>query len=92
METSMKGTVKFFNDVKGFGFITPANGGDPVFVPRSGILGSYAKNQKPLLTGQDVEFEIVKGLKGPKAVQVRALPYSQRDVDAQHRIFARSAR
>ena len=61
-----KGTVKWFNDQKGYGFITPENGKD-VFVHHSSIQG---EGYKSLSEGQQVEFEIQKGPKGDQAVNV----------------------
>jgi len=59
------GTVKFFNDGKGFGFITPEDGGKDLFVHSSEIDGgSLSENDK-------VEFEVGEGQKGPCAVKVR---------------------
>jgi len=61
-----KGTVKWFNDQKGFGFITPENGAD-VFVHHTAIQGDGFKT---LAEGQQVEFEITKGPKGNQAQNV----------------------
>jgi cold shock protein len=64
-----EGTVKWFNDAKGFGFITQDGGGD-IFVHHTAIQGSGFKS---LSEGQRVEFEIVKGQKGPAAANVKKL-------------------
>jgi cold shock protein len=61
------GTVKWFNDAKGFGFITPENGTKDCFVHHSAIGGSGFKT---LAEGERVEFEIVQGQKGPAAENV----------------------
>ncbi|MCU0619533.1 MAG: cold-shock protein [Gemmatimonadaceae bacterium] len=62
----MKGTVKWFNDAKGFGFIA-REGGPDVFVHFSAI---QSQGFKSLAEGDQVEFEIVQGQKGPQADQV----------------------
>ena len=64
-----KGTVKWFNDAKGYGFITQENGPD-VFVHHTSILGTGFKS---LSEGQAVEFEITQGPKGPQASNVQKL-------------------
>jgi CspA family cold shock protein len=64
----MKGTVKWFNDSKGFGFIAPEDGSKDVFVHHTGIA---AEGFRSLTEGQTVEFEIVQGQKGPAAANVR---------------------
>ncbi len=63
------GTVKWFNDSKGFGFITPEDGSEEVFVHFSAIL---ADGFKSLAEGQRVEYEVVRGEKGLQARSVRA--------------------
>ncbi|HSI05471.1 MAG: cold-shock protein [Myxococcota bacterium] len=65
---SQEGTVKWFNDAKGFGFITPANGSEDVFVHFSAIEGSGFKT---LAEGQRVVFDVVRGQKGLQAQGVR---------------------
>ena len=64
-----QGTVKWFNESKGYGFITADEGKD-VFVHYSAILGD---GFKPLAEGQKVSFEIVNGEKGPQAANVEKL-------------------
>ena len=63
----MRGTVKWFSNEKGFGFIT-REGGEDVFVHFSGITGG---GYKSLAEGQTVEFEITQGPKGAQATDVR---------------------
>ena len=64
------GTVKWFNDAKGFGFIQRANGTD-VFVHHSAI---QMDGFRTLAEGQQVEFDVVEGQKGPAAERVTAPP------------------
>jgi cold shock protein len=58
-----KGTVKFFNESKGFGFITPADGSKEIFVHASGLIDSIRENDS-------VEFQVEQGRKGPNAINV----------------------
>lgn len=64
-----KGTVKWFNEKKGFGFVSQENGTD-LFVHHSGIVGDGFKT---LFEGDNVEFEVEKGDKGPRAIQVKTV-------------------
>lgn len=63
MET---GTVKFYNETKGFGFITPDSGGKDVFVHSSGLRDNIREKDK-------VQYEITDGKKGPSATNVRVI-------------------
>ena len=63
------GTVKWFNEAKGFGFITPEESGPDLFVHHTGIVGEGFKS---LTEGQSVTFDVQKGPKGPQAVNVVA--------------------
>jgi len=63
----MKGTVKWFNADKGFGFITPEGGEKDCFVHHSAIQGN---GYRSLNDGEVVEFDMVKGQKGPAAENV----------------------
>ena len=65
-----QGTVKWFNDSKGFGFISLEDGSKDVFVHHSAISGDGFKT---LSEGQKVEFNVVQGTKGPAAENVRMI-------------------
>ena len=64
------GTVKWFNDAKGYGFIEPAEGTKDVFVHFSALAGD---GHKTLAEGAKVEFEVVDGAKGPEAKDVQVV-------------------
>ncbi|HEY4254856.1 MAG TPA: cold shock domain-containing protein [Chlamydiales bacterium] len=64
-----KGTIKFFNSQKGFGFITPDNGGKDLFVHANNVKG----DAQSLREGQKVEFVEGPGRKGPEATEVTVL-------------------
>lgn len=64
------GTVKWFNDTKGYGFITPEDGGPDCFVHYSAIKGDGFRT---LVEGERVEFERVQGEKGPAAENIRRM-------------------
>jgi CspA family cold shock protein len=61
-----EGTVKFFNETKGFGFIVPANGGPDVFVHVSGLTGEIREKDR-------VSYEVQNGKKGLNAVNVKVI-------------------
>jgi CspA family cold shock protein len=61
-----QGTVKFFNNTKGFGFITPENGGADVFVHQTGLIDEVRENDR-------VKFEVQNGKKGLNAVNVEVI-------------------
>ncbi len=63
----LSGTVKWFNNAKGYGFIVPTEGGEDVFVHFSTI---EAEGYKTLAEGQNVEFELAQGPKGKQATRV----------------------
>src|ERR1700733_14684212 len=65
-----KGTVKWFNDSKGFGFITPEDGGKDLFAHHTEI---QMDGFKSLKEGQAVEFDVTQGPKGPAAARIRAV-------------------
>jgi CspA family cold shock protein len=64
------GTVKWFNDQKGYGFIVPDDGGEDLFIHHSNI---QMDGFKSLQEGQKVEFEPGEGRKGPEATQVKPM-------------------
>ncbi len=64
------GTVKWFNETKGFGFITPDGGGKDLFAHFKEIQGT---GFKALAENQRVEFEVGQGQKGPQAMKIRAI-------------------
>ena len=64
--TMQEGTVKFFNDTKGFGFITPSNGGADIFVHVSGLADDIREND-------NVSFDVENGKKGLNAVNVKVI-------------------
>jgi CspA family cold shock protein len=64
------GTVKWFSDQKGFGFITPADGGKDLFAHHSAI---QMNGYKSLKEGQRVEYDATEGPKGPQATNIRAV-------------------
>lgn len=66
----MRGTVKWFNDSKGFGFITPEDGSKDVFVHHTAIA---AGGFRSLAEGDRVEFETEQGAKGPQAKDVKKI-------------------
>jgi CspA family cold shock protein len=61
-----KGTVKFFNEAKGFGFIKPANSGNDIFVHASGLIDQISEND-------EVQYEVEEGRKGLSAVKVQKI-------------------
>jgi CspA family cold shock protein len=61
-----EGTVKFFTETKGFGFIVPTNGGEDIFVHSSGLIDKIKENDK-------VEYESERGKKGINAVNVKVV-------------------
>ena len=65
-----QGTVKWFNESKGFGFITPEGGGKDLFAHFSEI---QSAGFKTLQEGQRVEFTVAQGAKGPQAAQIKPL-------------------
>ena len=63
------GTVKWFNDAKGFGFLTPDDGGEDLFVHFSGI---NMPGFKTLAEGQRVSFDVIEGPKGKQAANIQS--------------------
>ena len=59
-----QGTVKFFNETKGFGFITPNDGGSEIFVRSTGLIDNIRENNV-------VSYDVEEGRKGPNAVNVK---------------------
>jgi CspA family cold shock protein len=62
----MQGTVKFFNEAKGFGFIKPTNSNEDIFVHSSGLIDEIRQNDQ-------VEYEVERGKKGMNAVNVKLI-------------------
>ena len=71
-----QGTVKWFNEEKGYGFITPDDGGEDLFVHHTGIAGSGFKS---LEEGAKVSYEVTQGRKGMQAVNVSKGPTDELD-------------
>jgi cold shock protein len=69
-EMSKTGKIKWFNDAKGFGFVTPDDGSKDVFVHFSSIQGEGFKS---LAEGDKIEFDVQESEKGPKAANVRKI-------------------
>ena len=62
----MQGTVKFFNDAKGFGFIKPSDSSEDIFVHSSGLVDTIRENDQ-------VQYDVERGKKGMNAVNVKVL-------------------
>lgn len=69
--SKLTGTVKWFNSVKGFGFIAPEQGGDDVFVHFSAIISE--NSYRNLKDGDKVEFELLSSERGPSATNVKVI-------------------
>ncbi len=76
----IKGTIKFFNKAKGFGFITPDDGSRDVFLPPTTVTATGAARLK---TGQRVNFEAEPDVKGPKAVKLELLDEAPKEIAVQ---------
>jgi CspA family cold shock protein len=70
MQKMATGTVKWFNDAKGFGFITPDDGGKDLFAHHSAI---QMNGHKSLKEGQKVSYDAIQGQKGPAADNIKVL-------------------
>jgi cold shock protein len=77
----MKGTVQFFNNAKGWGFLKREDGGTDVFVHYSALVQD---GYKSLSEGDEVEFEIVEGQKGPQADEVKVLNRARKAPDSRN--------
>ena len=73
-----KGTVKWFNNSKGFGFIEPMGGGEDIFIHFSAI---HMEGFKTLEPGAQVEFELVQGPKGQQAHALTVTAFPEREMD-----------
>jgi CspA family cold shock protein len=69
----MQGTVKFFNEAKGFGFIRATDSAEEIFVAKSGLIDKIRQNDM-------VEFEQQQGTRGPEAVKVRTIRTTKFDL------------
>lgn len=71
-ETVIRGVVKWFSSSRGYGFLTPIEGGPDVFVHFSAIIG-HGHDYKSLEGGQNVTYEVIEGAKGSQASNVKTL-------------------